>query len=140
MDSTTAVPSRPDFADALALAIHGPALDAEPAVDRALWSDDGSHVPQGDGPADDALPLADAIRRDADACRARGTAMASLYAEALDRLATVAESVDATRPGDVFDRADVMDDHHDREMLAAAYIRGYSAGMADADREPCCRD
>ena len=139
MDSITTAPPRPDFADALAAAVYG--LDvASPALDRALWADDGSHVPQSDGLAADALPLADAIRGDADAYRARGTALASLYAEALDRLATVAESVDATRPADVYDRADVADDHHDLGLLAAAYDRGYAAGMADADREPCPRD
>ena len=137
MDSITAAPPRPDFAAALVPAVYGP--DATPTIDRARFADDGSHVPQSDGP-DDALPLADAIRRDADAYRTRGSALGLLYAEALSRLAVVAESVDATRPGDVFDRADVMDDHRDRDMLAAAYNRGYSAGMVDADREPFCRD
>ena len=79
---------------------------------------------------DDALPLILAIRRDAAAYRARGSSLALLYAEALDRLADLASAVEASRAEDVFDRADALDALRWNEALGRQYDLGRRAALA----------
>ena len=79
-----------------------------------------------DGP----LPLILAIRRDAAAHRARGSSLALLYAEALDRLADLASAVEASRAEDVFDRADALDALRWNEALGRQYDLGRRAALA----------
>jgi hypothetical protein len=80
------------------------------------------------------LPLAEAVEREAQNYRARGTSEGAFLARQIERLAQLIRWTGATTPEDHEARMEVWDEEIRDQWFDRGYHEGYEAGRRDAVR------